>query len=400
MRMRRRWASSSLFSFSNHAEPLLQLGLDLDHRLGHPLGAGDVLGGGEDLRPRQLAQRLAGDRVDDGEPLDGVAEHLDAQHRLLVRRVHLDGVAAHPEPAPAEHGVVAVELQVDEPAEDAAHVVVDADAEVDHAAAVLVGAAHAVDAADRRDHDDVPAGQQRRRRGVAQAVDLVVDRRVLLDVRVARRDVRLGLVVVVVADEVLDPVLGEELPHLLGELGGEALVRRQDQGRLLHLLDRPRDGRRLAGPGDAEQRLEAVASPDALAQRGDRGGLIARRRERRDDPERPGGGNELGEGRLGHPAMSSGPNNRSVTIGFRGREEVEQQLRHDVGLLELEPVAGTLHPLVPPRSRHVRRRAGHLGLGEGEVTAAPDAQRRGRDRRDLERWLDQRRRAGGWRGTS
>ena len=45
---------------------------------------------------------------------------------------------------------------------------------------------------------------------VAHLVDLVVDRRVLLDVRVGRRDVRLGLVVVVVADEVADGVLGEE----------------------------------------------------------------------------------------------------------------------------------------------------------------------------------------------
>jgi hypothetical protein len=45
----------------------------------------------------------------------------------------------------------------------------------------------------------------------AQPVDLVVDRGVLLDVGVARRDVGLGLVVVVVADEVLDGVVGEEL---------------------------------------------------------------------------------------------------------------------------------------------------------------------------------------------
>ena len=167
-------------------------------------------------------------------------------------------------------GVVAVELQVDEPAQDAAHVVVDADAEVDQLAPVLLGVAHAVDAADRGDDDDVAAGQQRGRGRVAQAVDLVVDRRVLLDVRVARRDVRLGLVVVVVADEVLDPVVGEELAHLLGQLGGEALVGGEDQRRPLRLLDRPGDGRRLARAGDAEQRLEPVAARDALAEPGDR----------------------------------------------------------------------------------------------------------------------------------
>ena len=140
---------------------------------------------------------------------------------------------------------------------------------------VLVGAAHAVDAADRGDDDHVAACEQGRRGGVAQAVDLVVDRRVLLDEGVARRDVRLGLVVVVVADEVLDPIVREELAHLLRQLSGEALVGSEDQRRPLDLLDRPRDRGPLAGAGDAEQRLEPVAGTDALGQGGDRSRLIA-----------------------------------------------------------------------------------------------------------------------------
>jgi hypothetical protein len=45
---------------------------------------------------------------------------------------------------------------------------------------------------------------------VPHPVDLLVDERVLLDVRVGRGDVGLGLVVVVVADEVVDGVVGEE----------------------------------------------------------------------------------------------------------------------------------------------------------------------------------------------
>ena len=251
--------------------------------LAHALVAGDVVRGREHLRPRQIAERLAGERIDHRQPVDGVAEHLDAQHRLLVRRVHLDGVATHAELAAAECHVVAVELQVDQPAQDAAHVVVDADAEVEQLALVLLGVAHAVDAADRGDDDGVATGQQTGRGRVPQPVDLVVDRRVLLDVRVAGRDVRLGLVVVVVADEVLDAVLGEELAHLLRQLRGERLVGSQDQRRSLRLLDRPGDGRALARAGDAEQRLEAIAALDTLRQLGDglrliAGGLSSRRR--------------------------------------------------------------------------------------------------------------------------
>ena len=57
-----------------------------------------------------------------------------------------------------------------------------------------------------------------------EPIDVVVDRGVLLDVEVGLRDVRLGLVVVVVGDEVLDGVVREELPELVAELGGERLV--------------------------------------------------------------------------------------------------------------------------------------------------------------------------------
>ena len=80
---------------------------------------------------------------------------------------------------------------------------------------------------------DVAAREQVRRRGVAQPVDVVVPRAVLLDVEVGLRDVRLGLVVVVVRDEVLDRVVGEELAELVAELGGERLVVRDHERRAL-----------------------------------------------------------------------------------------------------------------------------------------------------------------------
>ena len=64
---------------------------------------------------------------------------------------------------------------------------------------------------------------------VAQPLDLVVDRGVLLDVGVGLRDVGLGLVVVVVGDEVLDGVVRQQLAELVGELGGQGLVGRHDE---------------------------------------------------------------------------------------------------------------------------------------------------------------------------
>ena len=98
---------------------------------------------------------------------------------------------------------------------------------------------------------------------MTKSIDLVVHRRVLLDVRVARGHVRLGLVVVVIGDEVLDSIVGEELLELVGELRSKRFVRREHEGWSLHLLDGPGDRRALARTGDAQQRLKTIARIDA-----------------------------------------------------------------------------------------------------------------------------------------
>jgi hypothetical protein len=115
---------------------------------------------------------------------------------------------------------------------------------------------------------------------VAEAVDLLVDRRVLLDVEVLGRDVRLGLVVVVIRDEVLDRVVREERPELVAELRRERLVVRQDERRLLQALDDPGHRHRLAGARGAQEGRETLAGADALGDLVDRLGLIGGRGER------------------------------------------------------------------------------------------------------------------------
>ena len=220
-------------------------------RLAHPLVAGDVVGGRVDHQLVEHGDLLAGERVDHLDALDLVAEELDADGRLLVGGVHLDGVAAHAELAAHEVHVVALVAHVDELPQHAALVDLGAHLEVEHVVAVLLRGAEAVDARHGRDHDHVSSGEQGRGGGVPQPVDLVVHRRVLLDVGVRRGDVGLGLVVVVVGDEVLHAVVREELAELVGELGGERLVRGQHEGGLLHLLDGPADRGALARPGDA-----------------------------------------------------------------------------------------------------------------------------------------------------
>ena len=120
---------------------------------------------------------------------------------------------------------------------------------------------------------------------MAKAVDLVVARRVLLDVGVAAGEVRLGLVVVEVADEVLDLVLREELAELGVELRGEGLVVGEDEGRAVGLLDDPGQCGGLPRAGGSKQDLVVEPLAEAVDQALDRLGLVAGRFERGDEFE-------------------------------------------------------------------------------------------------------------------
>ena len=257
-------------------EPLRELGLDALDGFGEPFLVGDVVRRREQRQTLELLDELAGERVDAEDALDLVAEELDADRVLLVRGEDLDRVAADAELVAGEAEVVALVLQLDEAAQDVALVALVARVEHQQLLAVLLGRTEPVDGRDRRHDDHVAPGEQRARGGVAQPVDLVVDRAVLLDVRVGGREVRLGLVVVVVADEVLDPVLREHLPELGRELRGQRLVRREHERGPLRVRDHVRDREALARAGDAEERLETVAVLEPVTERGDRLRLIAR----------------------------------------------------------------------------------------------------------------------------
>ena len=244
-------------------QPLAQLLLHRLQRAVELLGRRHVVAGRVDVDLAQPVLHLPAQRIHAVDGVDRVAEQLDADRRgLLVGREHLDHVAAHAERPPVEVVVVALVLHRDEPTDD--RVAVD-DVALPHRhvhALVGLGRADAVDAGDRGHHDHVAPLQQRARRRVAHAVDLVVDQRVLLDVGVGLRDVGLGLVVVVVRHEVLDRVLREERLELAEQLGGQRLVRRQHQGGPVHAGDQVGDRVRLARPRHAAQDRVAAAPAD------------------------------------------------------------------------------------------------------------------------------------------
>ena len=261
MRCSSRWCFEQLALGLQLLEPLGQLEPDRLGRLLHRRPGRDVVRIGVDPHLFEARALLAGQRIELDDLLDLVAEEADPPgHVLVVRREDLQIVAAHAEIAALEGGVVALVLQRDELADDLALVVARALLQVEDHRRIGFDRADAVEAADRGDDDHVVAFEQRAGGRMPHPVDRLVHRAFLLDVGVGARNIGLGLVVVVVGDEILDRVVGKEALEFAIELRGEDLVGGEDQRGALQLLDHLGHGEGLAAAGDAEQHLGRLAA--------------------------------------------------------------------------------------------------------------------------------------------
>ena len=208
-----------------------------------------------------------------------VAEQLDAQPLLFVRGIDLDDVATDPERAASEVVIVPLVLHLHQLPQHLLAADPLAALERQQHPVVRLGRTETVDARDAGDDDHVAALEERPGRRQPHPVDLVVDRRLLLDVRIGRGHVRFRLVVVVVADEVLDGVLGEEAAEFLEQLCCQRLVVHHHQRRAVHSGNGVRHRERLSGAGNAEQDLMRIPARQRFGQLGDRLRLVARQLE-------------------------------------------------------------------------------------------------------------------------
>ena len=133
----------------------------------------------------------------------------------------------------------------------------------------------AVNGRDRRDDHHIAPLENALGARQAHLFDVLVDRRVLLDEQVALRDIGLGLVVVVIADEILHRIVREELPELAVKLGCQGLVGGEHNGRATQAGDHIGHRERLARAGHAQKGLEHLAIEHALHQFVDRHRLVA-----------------------------------------------------------------------------------------------------------------------------
>ena len=125
---------------------------------------------------------------------------------------------------------------------------------------VIFGRAEVIDAGNGSDYDYVIARQKRLGRGMAQAVNFFVNLGVLFNVSIGVGDIGLGLVVVVVADEIVNGIVREKFAELLVKLGGEGFVVRNDERRFADIGDDVGDSEGLARTGYAQKRLVFFAA--------------------------------------------------------------------------------------------------------------------------------------------
>ena len=231
-------------------------------------------------------QGVAADYVDGADAVDFVPEKFHAERALVVSGGEdFHHVAAHAEGAALKLDVASVVLNFDQLAHQLVALHRHAGAEGDHHALVFGGIAHRIDARERSDDDHIPPLAQRRRRAVAQTLDLLVDGGILFDIGVGRGDVGFRLIIIIVRDEILHRAVRKKLAELGAQLRGQRLVVGDDQRGALHALD---DGSHRVGfarTGDTQQHLAGHAALHALCQRLDGLRLIALRLERRFENE-------------------------------------------------------------------------------------------------------------------
>jgi hypothetical protein len=230
-----------------------------------------------------FAQRLARRGIDESNGVDVVAEKFHLVAELLVGRIDVHRIAAHAERAALEVHVVAVVLQIHQLAEQFIARLGLAHADGRDGFFVFLRAPQSEDARNAGDDDHVPPVRQAGGGAEAQAVEVVVAGGVFFDVDVALRDVGLGLIIVVVTDEIFHGVVGKQFLELFIKLGREGFVMADDQRRPLQSLDDVGHCERLSAARDAQQDVVILVAGKVLHQPVDGSRLIAGGFHRTDD---------------------------------------------------------------------------------------------------------------------
>ena len=214
-----------------------------------------------------LTKHLAGDLIDFGDKLDLIAKELKPQRMLGIGRIHVDDIATHAKRTARQVIIIAIVLNIDERMDKVItlerHFLVD----IRRQPRIILRRANTIDTRHRCNDDHITSREQRGGRLMAQHLDFFVDRRILLDIGVALRHIRLGLIVIVIRYEIDYGVIGEKLLELACKLSGKGLIGSHDKRRLTQGLNGFGHRKSLTRTSHTQQNLITVSVPHALHKR-------------------------------------------------------------------------------------------------------------------------------------
>ena len=109
---------------------------------------------------------------------------------------------------------------------------------------------------------------------MTKLINLVIDRAILFDISIAGRHIGLGLVVIIVGNEVFHRVIGEKLLELTIKLAGQRFIMGDNQSRLVDLSDNLTHGIGLTSTSRPHENLCLLAPLDIIHQFLDSLGLV------------------------------------------------------------------------------------------------------------------------------
>ena len=109
---------------------------------------------------------------------------------------------------------------------------------------------------------------------MAHAVDRIVDRCIFFYIGIRLRKIRFRLIVIVIADEIVNRVMGKKPLKFVKELGGQRLVVHHHQRRPLDVGDHAGQCEGLSRAGHPQQHLVRVPGTETIDKAIDRRPLV------------------------------------------------------------------------------------------------------------------------------
>ena len=157
------------------------------------------MGGRENGHMLQFSLNLSREHVDLGNPVNLIAEKFHPDCGIgLIGRNNLHHIPAHPESASLKVHLIPVILDVDKLPDDLIPVLLHTRPQRYHHFLKILRLTQTIDTGHTGDNNYIPPLNECRRGRQAQLVNLVINRRILGNIRIAGGHIRLRLVIIIV----------------------------------------------------------------------------------------------------------------------------------------------------------------------------------------------------------